>query len=107
MNNDAQMLQVARTINQQIPAWLHAALGVRDRIALESGLRFKMTGTRPVTTEITYDRGSDLYDMQVYTIRMNRKEFTYKRTVRYEAKQIDAFKMIELLEMMDGGYIEL
>jgi hypothetical protein len=106
-NTDNRSLEIARNISRQIPKGLQMALGIREKWAMDSGLQFKMTGTRAVIVEVTYTPASDLYDVEMYTQRMNRTTYIAKRTVRYKASQIDAGQLVQILDLMDRGQIEL
>ena len=106
-NTEARSLEIARNISRQIPKGLQMALGIREKWAMDSGLQFKMTGTRAVIVEVTYTPASDLYDVVMYTQRMDRKTYIAKRTTRYEASQIDAGQLVQILDLMDRGQNEL
>lgn len=99
--------EIATTILAQIPPMLRMALGIRDRYAIDNGLRFVATGTRRCVFEITLNEGLDLYDMVAYTERRKKGDFVPTRTVRYTAEMIDAGQMIRILDMIDRGQIEL
>lgn len=107
-NTEAQRnAEIAETIRQQIPMWLHMALGIRDRYIVHRGLRFKATGTRTCIFEITLDEARDLYDLTVYTERCKKGHLIPTRTIRYLAEGVDAGQMIDILDRIDRGHIEL
>jgi hypothetical protein len=91
----------AQTIYEQIPFWVKAALGMRDFMYDENTLYFKMTGTRPVRASIRYNAVSDLYTLRCWTVR------NLTETVRYEANEIDAGQLVQILDMIDRGQIVL
>jgi hypothetical protein len=91
----------AQTIYQQIPFWTKAALGMRDFMYDENTLYFKMTGTRAVRASVRYNAASDLYTLRCWTVR------NLTETVRYEANEIDAGQLVQILDMIDRGRIEL
>lgn len=98
--------KIGRTILAQIPMALQMALGVRAVFLIDKGLRFNITGTRAVYVEITLN-AADLYDMVAYTLRRPRGDFLPVRKVRYEAQDIDARQMVDILDQMDRGLVVL
>jgi len=98
---------IAKTILAQIPLSLRMALGIRNRFIVERGLRFTATGTRTCIIEITLDEGTDLYSLVAFTERRRKGDFIPTRTVRYNAEGIDAGQMLQILDLMDRGRIEL
>jgi hypothetical protein len=91
---------VAQTILKQIPASLHMALGIRDKRYDATSITFKITGTRTVWCEIKLN-DADLYDIRCYTTRK------FEQTTRYEISNAYADQMVEILDRMDRGQIEL
>lgn len=91
----------AQTISEQIPGHLKMALGMRDYMQDSDTLYFRMTGTRAVYASIRYNADADLYTLCCWTLRK------FVETVRYEAEMIDASGMIQTLDFMDRGLIEL
>jgi hypothetical protein len=94
------MTSTAATILNQIPVSLQMALGVRDLRNLGNGIQFRITGTRTVWVTIKHN-AADLYDLKCYTVR------SFNETIRFEATDIYADTMVELLDAMDRGQIEL
>ena len=94
------MTSTAATIVNQIPASLRMALGMRDLRNLGNGVQFRITGTRTVWVTVKHN-ARDLYDLKCYTLR------NFNETVRYEAQDIYADTMVDLLDAMDRGQIEL
>lgn len=97
---------VASTILAQIPFRLRMALGIRDRFIIKEGLRFTCTGTRTVKIDITLT-AYDTYALVAYTERRKKGEVLPTKTIRYIATDLYAEQMVQVLDMMDRGQIEL
>ena len=76
------------------------ALGIRDKRYDATSVTFKITGTRTVWCEIKLN-DLDLYDIRCYTVRK------FEQTNRFEASNAYADQMVEMLDRMDRGQIEL
>lgn len=89
--------EVATTISNQIPRWLKMALGYRDPVATETGLRFRCRAGCSLLVDIDLHEGWDLYNV---TVRTNRKP---NYNVRYEANLVDVETMVDILDRLDRG----
>lgn len=93
-------ISIAATILNQIPVSLQRALGVRDVLDIGNGIQFRITGTRTVWVTVKLTAG-DLYDVKAFTLR------SFNETVRFEANDVYADTLVDILDRIDRGQIVL
>lgn len=93
-------ISIATTILNQIPVSLQRALGVRDVLDIGNGIQFRITGTRTVWVTVKLTAG-DLYDVKAFTLR------SFNETVRFEAHDVYADTLVDILDRIDRGLIVL
>lgn len=104
MSDHAELMhriQVANTINEQIPRWLKMAVGYKNPRALKDetpGLVFDCRGRGSYTVHVEYDEGADLYNVRVFTHRTPPREF-------YTALGADVEEMVSIIDQIDRGRI--
>lgn len=92
-------MNTAYEIYRQIGQVLAVRLGVRDRLATESGTIFKMTAGQTVYVEIKLN-ANDLYDMEVFKI------YKLSRKVRHSYTDLATEQMTDILNRFDRGLLE-
>lgn len=88
--------EVAETIVRQIPVWLKMAVGFQKPVFTETGVRFQVRGRGTYIVVVDYDRGADLYDVQVWSKSRAPRCF-------HEHKGAYAEDMIEIINRIDKG----
>jgi hypothetical protein len=100
MSDRVQEVEIANTIIDQIPNWLKLAVGYRNPVATETGLRFECRAGCQLIVDIDLDRGADLYNFTVTT-----KRAAGNGKVRYHAEGIYVDTMVELIDQLDRGVL--
>lgn len=90
-------MRIALAIQEQIPVWLRFAVGFRNPVIVENGLRFQVRGTCTMLVTVTLT-DADLYDVKVQV-----KRADGKGRIRFDGHGLFADQMVAVIDQIDRG----